>query len=87
MITGAGDGVIRVLSIQPHSLLGILGQQPDGGCERLALSTDHSLLASVSYDSTVHLWDTSILVEADGEGDEQLVAETTQPAEEVRAPY
>lgn len=41
VITGSGDGVIRVLSVQPHALLGVLGeQQQEGGCERLALSHD-----------------------------------------------
>lgn len=44
VITGSGDGVIRVLSVQPHSLLGVLGEQEEGGCERLSLSHDRRLL-------------------------------------------
>ena len=44
VITGAGDGVIRVLAIQPHRLVGVLGEQEDGGCDRLALSADRRWL-------------------------------------------
>ena len=65
---------MRVLSVQPHSLLGVLAQQEEGGCERIGLSHDHCLLATTSYDS-VQLWDTSCLDQDDEEGsaEEELV--------------
>lgn len=66
IITGSGDGIVRVLSLQPHNLLGVLAQQEEGGCERIALSHDQQLLATTSYDS-VQLWDTSCLNEEDDE--------------------
>lgn len=69
VITGAGDGYIRVLSIQPHNLLGVLAQQEEGGCDRMSLSPDNSILATVSYDA-LRVWDTSCLVEGDAEDEE-----------------
>lgn len=68
IVTGSSDGIIRVLSIQPHNLLGVLAQQDDGGCERLALSGDQEMLATTSY-GILRVWATSCLNEEDtGEG-------------------
>ncbi len=39
LLTGSSDGVIRIVSVLPNKLLGVLGQHPDGfPVERLALS-------------------------------------------------
>lgn len=67
IITGSSDGIIRVLSVQPHRLLGVLAQQEDGGCERIALSPDHRQLVTTSY-GTLRLWDTSCLDEDEDDG-------------------
>ena len=70
IITGSGDGIVRVLSIQPHSLLGVLAQQDEGGCERISLSHDRHLLATTSYES-VQLWNTRCLDQDDNETTEE----------------
>lgn len=55
LITGCADGCIRMVSLLPNQILGILGEHATGhsAVERLALSGDKTLLASCSYDSTV----------------------------------
>lgn len=65
IITGSSDGVLRLLSIQPHALVGILGQHAEFGCETIALSHDKRMLASTSYGPAVRLWDTSCLDESE----------------------
>lgn len=46
VLTGSSDGVIRVISILPNKMLGIVGEHSDWPVERLALSPDGNVLAS-----------------------------------------
>lgn len=73
VVTGSGDGVIRVVSILPNKLLGVLGEDPEGGCDRLALSGDKSLLASISYSPVLHVWD----LEADDQVSQKNASDPT----------
>lgn len=68
MLTASSDGLIRVLSLQPNKMLGVLGEHGDFDVERLAATADLALLASASHDSTVKLWDLHQL--ADEEDDD-----------------
>eukprot|EP00775_Hariotina_reticulata_P013747 gene13747-13866_t len=64
IITGSSDGTLRVINILPNKLLGVVGGHADDmPVERLALTKDKRLLVSMSHDSTVKLWDMSILQE------------------------
>lgn len=56
VLTGGGDGVLRALSVLPNKFLGIVGEDSEGGCDRLAISANSKLLASTSYCSAVRLW-------------------------------
>ncbi|KFH04840.1 WD domain, G-beta repeat-containing protein [Toxoplasma gondii VAND] len=58
LITGCADGCIRMVTLLPNQILGILGEHMTGhtAIERLALSGDKTLLASCSYDSTVCIY-------------------------------
>ena len=78
VITGSSDGVLRILSVQPHALMGILGQHDEFGCETIALSHDHRMLASTSFGPAVRLWDTSCLDE-NAESPDAQVTETVLP--------
>lgn len=70
IVTGSSDGALRVINILPNKLLGVVGEHSeDMPVERLALSADKQLLASMSHDSCVKLWDMSILQD-DGEGEQ-----------------
>lgn len=70
IISGSSDGALRVLSVQPNQLLGVIGEYGEGTpVERLALSWDHRMAASTSHESAVRLWDLSCL--HDDSGDEE----------------
>ena len=70
ILTGSSDGIIRVLSIQPNKMLGVLGEHSDFDIERIVLSADKSRLASISHDHTIKLWDSGMLL-AEDDDDEQ----------------
>ena len=46
VMTGSSDGLIRIISILPNKMLGVVGQHSDWPVERLACSADGLLLAS-----------------------------------------
>jgi ATP-dependent RNA helicase DOB1 len=75
IITGSSDGALRIINILPNKLLGVLGEhEEDMPVERLALAGDKSLLASMSHDACVKLWDLSILQDDEGDYDEDACA-------------
>ncbi|KAK2075785.1 hypothetical protein QBZ16_001526 [Prototheca wickerhamii] len=78
IVTGSSDGMLRVCSVQPNRLLGVLGAHADYPIEHLALSGDGAVLASASHDQTVKLWD----LEAEGEGEAEE-AEGKEASEEA----
>lgn len=71
LISGSSDGVIRILSVLPNRMLGVVGEHSEWPVERLALSADRGLLASASHDNTLKLWDISYLREGGGEEEEE----------------
>ncbi len=70
VITGASDGIIRILNILPNKLVGIVGNHNDYPVERLSLSPDKLVLASASHDDTVKIWDLSALKDDDEDSDQ-----------------
>jgi WD40 repeat protein len=70
ILTGSSDGIIRVLSIQPNKLLGVLGEHSDFDIERIVLNADKSRLASISHDHTLKLWNSGMLLAEDEEDDD-----------------
>ena len=66
LVSGSSDGLIRVLSVLPNALLGVVGEHSEFPVERLALSPSRAWLASASHDTSVKLWDVSHLGEEDG---------------------
>lgn len=67
IVTGSSDGLLRILSLQPNKMLGVLGAHADYPIERLTLSEDARWLASASHDSTIKVWDLSVLHDDDDE--------------------
>lgn len=65
ILTGSSDGVVRVVTIQPDALLGILGHHEGFPVEKLKFSGDKKILGSVSHDNLVRIWDTRVLFEDD----------------------
>jgi WD40 repeat protein len=69
VLTACGDGLIRVLSVQPNKMLGVLGEHGEIDIERLAMNKNKTYLASASHEETVRIWDLSVL-EDDGDDDD-----------------
>ena len=63
VVTGSSDGLIRVISIFPNKILGLVGEHSDMPIERLSMSFDKNMLASSSHDHTVKLWKVDWLTE------------------------
>lgn len=82
VITGSSDGLLRVVNILPNKLIAVLGAHADDlPVERLALSADRAVLASMSHDSCVKLWDMSILQDDEGDTSEWEEADSEEAAE------
>lgn len=64
LLTGSSDGVVRVVGLFPNRIMGTLGEHLDQGSseafpiERVALSFEKSIVASVSHDYRVKFWST-----------------------------
>ncbi|KAL2643045.1 hypothetical protein R1flu_010632 [Riccia fluitans] len=71
LVTGSSDGMIRVVSILPNKMIGVIGEHADFPVERLAFSSDKAILGSASHDNTVKLWDVRYLLEEDEAVEEQ----------------
>jgi len=69
VVTGSSDGLIRVISIFPNKILGLVGEHSDMPIERLSISYDKNMLASSSHDNTVKLWNVDWLTEEGAWGD------------------
>lgn len=80
IITGCGDGIISIVSIQPNKILGVVSAHSEElPITSLALSHDKKYLAAC-IDSTVQFWNVSMLYEEDdsedeGAGEEDVVEE------------
>ena len=61
ILTGSSDGVVRVVTIQPDKLLGVLGNHEGFPVEKLKFDGDKKILGSVSHDNFIRLWDASLL--------------------------
>lgn len=63
IITGSSDGLIRIVTILPNKMIGVVGEHADFPIERLAFTSDHKILGSASHDHNLKLWDVSYLLE------------------------
>ena len=71
LVTGSSDGLIRLVTVAPNKLVGIIGEHgdEDDPVERLAWSRDRSIIASTGHDDTVRFWDVAYLFEDDEDDD------------------
>lgn len=89
--TGSSDGIIRVVSILPNKLLGVIGEHQDFPIEKLKMSHDSKFLASSSHDNTVKFWNVQFLYERDEEtgnegeenGEDIQMEDTAEKEEEI----
>ena len=67
VITGSSDGLLRVVSLLPNKILGVIGDHEEFPVEGLSASRDARLLASFAHDEIVRFWDISMFADDDGE--------------------
>jgi hypothetical protein len=93
VITGSEDGLIRAVSVLPNKIIAILGDPTDQDevfhIQKVALSHDKCLLASISLDDIVKIVDVSHLGERvkedfDEEGYERDIQENPRGARKKR---
>jgi len=70
VLTGSSDGLIRVVSIQPNRILGVVGDHDDFPVEGMRKSADGRLLASFAHDERIRFWDLSLFVDDDDDDDD-----------------
>jgi len=70
VLSGSSDGLVRVVSVQPSRLLGVVGHHDDFPVERIALDGGRRLLASAAHDNAVRVWDVAELFEPGEDGPE-----------------
>jgi WD repeat-containing protein 55 len=81
VLTGSSDGLIRVVSLHPNKILGVIGDHEDFPVEGLCASREGNLLGSFAHDEVVRFWDISLFTEDDGEEfDEDVGEESMQVA-------
>ena len=64
VVTGSSDGLLRVASLQPNKVLGVIGDHEGFPVEGMGASCDRTLLASFAHDETVRFWDVSDMASA-----------------------
>ena len=67
LLTGSSDGLIRLCTVLPNKLIGVMGSHDDFPVERMKLSGNRGVLVSIAHDSCVRFWDMSILEEGEEE--------------------
>lgn len=86
VLTASSDGIIRVVSVQPNKLVGVVGEHGEMDIERMAATSGLTLLASASHDNTVKVWDLAALLndddEEEEEGEEEKAAAPAAESEE-----
>jgi FOG: WD40 repeat len=82
LFTGSSDGLIRVISIFPNKILGLVGDHSDMPIERLTMSFDKNMLASSSHDKTVKLWKVDWLTEEGAWDEDDMEVEDGEEDEE-----
>jgi len=70
LITGSSDGILRLCTLAPNKLVGVVGEHGEDPIERLAWDRSRRIVASASHDASVRLWDVAYLME-EGEEEEE----------------
>lgn len=70
LVTGSEDGLVRLITVRPNKLIGVVGEYGGEGLpiERLAWNHDHTLLAVAGHEARIRLFDTRYLFEDENEG-------------------
>ena len=69
VLTGSSDGIIRIVQMFPHKVLGVVGYHDDFPVERMSWSHDRDFIATCSHDNLVRFWDLRFLKDLDQDMD------------------
>ncbi|ORZ41343.1 WD40-repeat-containing domain protein [Catenaria anguillulae PL171] len=69
--TGSSDGIVRICSVLPNKLLGVIGHHEEFPIENLAVDRNRRWLASSSHDATVKFLGLGFMDDCDGSDEEQ----------------
>ena len=81
VLTGSSDGLIRVVSLMPNRLLGVVGDHDDFPVETMRYSVDRTLVASLSHDLVVRFWDVSCFLDDVDDQDHGIPEDTNDASE------
>ena len=70
LLTGAEDGLVRVLTIMPNKVLGVVGDCDGFPVEGMVFTADKTVVATHAHDEFIRLWDVSVLQEDKGDDEE-----------------
>ncbi|KAJ3175642.1 WD repeat-containing protein jip5 [Irineochytrium annulatum] len=56
IVTGSDDGSIRVITLFPHTLVGVLGDHGDSSVERVRVTSDGFYCGSTAHDNMLKFW-------------------------------
>lgn len=85
-VTGSSDGLIRLITILPNNLLGVIGHHQTFPIEALALCREQRFLASAAHDKTIRFWNISDYSSDDDAADEADKDQDSRPAPPVAHP-
>ena len=71
VLTGSGDGLIRVISIQPNKILGVIGDHDNFPVEGLLQNHDGKILVSFSHDEIIRFWDISMFLDSEDDDENE----------------
>ncbi|KAI2513739.1 hypothetical protein MHU86_522 [Fragilaria crotonensis] len=87
VLTGASDGIIRLVQLHPDKLLGVLGEHDGYPVEKLQFNSDRTYVGSVSHDNFIRLWDARVLHDDnDNDDDEEEEEEEVSDEEDQKMP-
>ncbi|KAJ2808023.1 WD domain repeat-containing protein 55 [Coemansia guatemalensis] len=84
-VTGSSDGLLRIVQLFPHKLVGVAGDHQALPVEKVVLSYDQQWLASCSHDHMVHFWDIGYIFNDAEEEEEEAVDDVRVSDDELDA--
>ncbi|KAJ1870758.1 WD domain repeat-containing protein 55 [Coemansia sp. RSA 990] len=84
-VTGSSDGLLRIVQLFPHKLVGVAGDHQALPVEKVALSYEQQWLASCSHDHMVHFWDIGYIFEDGGSGEDGSSEDSAEGADDLDA--
>lgn len=73
ILTASSDGIIRIVSILPNKMIGILGDQEEFPIEGIRCNYNKDILGYYSHDEIVRFCDMSVFKQDDSHDDDEVM--------------